>query len=1089
MLPKKLTRALLITASTTACMAGLASQAHAQSTDVSTASDASIVKPELVINEPDIFIRDDLDLDTQAPDGAYDSAVDVTGVAQIVSRPDQNTFGLGLCSGTLINPRTVIFAAHCVNGQAAESYGFASGGTAISAGFSADNLPGVRRWVGLDGGTANATDLETNIYNIEQIWYDPRSLEQPAGDFLEADVALATLDTHADGVPTWTMLFSPLSEETHGIINGYGGRGYGDDGVNLGIDFRRRIAENMISTLSSLDDRNNFLFGPDDPFLPQNLYQTDFDSPAGEAAYDPAGGNYDFDLYDGEALPREGTTAGGDSGGPLIADEAFDKPVVVGVLSGGSRFFLDQPSNAYGSSSFYQPLFLFWDQIVANNSYVYARNLNGIRFWSNPKHWIQEMDPNYAIAVNGELENALPGFEAPGVSGETPQFGNVCFLNICEDLSLTGVALEEGDPNSVYIEGGPGTRNFVPNNVVADPSAGIKARYYEVTLGAYGATRLKSDITIDRLNVEGPAILDIRKQGSLKVWGDYTQTGGLVNVDGSLTTGEAFIGQGILTGSGTFDPTYLTSVGGIIAPGGFGQRGTLTVAGDVILSSASTTYFDVGRGGHDTLAVIGDADNTGIASLGGTAVVINKFGRGNARWGQTFEILTAEGGVENTFDNVVGRIGVLYPELEYDNNSVTAKMRAIRFSDFFRNNRISNPFALGFAGVLDGFRGRSYNDLSSVYGVIDIMEAPELSATFQNLSATSAGRMSVLDERQSANMRNLVSDRLSILGSDRKVENRIRIAGSADAFFTNASETNASTRQNSFAANYQSSTWGNKQLPKNMSGFISYKTGRSALAFTGDAQQTNQNSRQVVSGLEFGVSRLTSIGTAFGFAEGEQVLGGEVSDVKTTQASFYGSHRLGGNFYIGGQASFAHSRIDANYRAAGQAASLNVKTGANSFTSEIEVGRNFDLDGIMLTPRTSIGYTSYEVSGFRDNAQSLALNVDKIARSGLEARAGLKISGQTSLGYTSGWSVQPEMKLDYVRRLSGNDTNFQLRFADADNLSFALPIQLQNASYGEVKGGVKLVNGLFSVGAAVERHIGQQLYRDDRATLNMSMRF
>ena len=265
----------------------------------------------MVEDAPSIVIRDDLTLNDPPPVGILDNVVDVTGVGQMTVRANQATTSLGLCTGTLINPRTVIFAAHCVNSQAADTYGFATGGTAIAFGFSADNLPAVRRWVGLDGGVANQTDVDFNIYNVEQVWYDERSL--PTG-FLEADVAMATLDTHAGGVPTWTMLFSPLTAETHGIINGYGARGLGSNGSNLGIDFRRRIAENMISSASSLNDRNNFLFGPDDYGLPQTLYNTDFDSPAGQDAFDDTNGMFDFDLYDGAALPREGTTAGGDSG-------------------------------------------------------------------------------------------------------------------------------------------------------------------------------------------------------------------------------------------------------------------------------------------------------------------------------------------------------------------------------------------------------------------------------------------------------------------------------------------------------------------------------------------------------------------------------------------------------------------------------------------------------------------------------------------------------------------------------------------------------------------------------------------------------
>lgn len=1080
---RSINRTLLVTVSSATCIAGFSAGAHAQSA-AAFAEDA-----------PAIVIRDDLTLNDPPPVGIFDNIVDVTGVGQMTVRPNQNTTSLGLCTGTLINPRTVIFAAHCVNGQAASSYGFATGGTAIAFGFSAYNLPAVRRWVGLDGGIANQTDVDFNIYNVEQVWYDQRSL--PTG-FLEADVALATLDTHAGGVPTWTMLFSPLTEETHGIINGYGARGLGPNGSNLGIDFRRRIAENMISSASSLNDRNNFLFGPDDYGLPQTLYNTDFDSPAGQDAFDDTNGAFDFDLYDGAALPREGTTAGGDSGSALVADELFDTPVVTAVLSGGSRFFGNnpadpltfQPFSSYGTQSFYQPLYLFWDEIVANNSYVYASSRAGKRDWMNPHHWVQDMDPNYGISVDGELVNALPGFEAPGVSGDTPKFGNICFLDDCFDVSTLSVALDEGAPNSVFIEGGPGSRNFVPNNIVADPSADIRARYYEVTLAAHGTTKLRDDVTIDRLNLQGAARLDIRGDGNLKVWGDYTQTGGWLDLSGSLTTGEALLGKGLLTGDGFFDPTYLTSVNGSIAPGDdFGDTGTLTIAGDVILASGTLSLFDVNRHGNDKLAVVGDADNLGIISLGGTAAVINAFGRRSARYGQTFEIITAEGGVENTFDNVVGRIGVLYPELIYGTNDVTARMRATRFSDFFRRHGVRNPFSRAFGHALDHHRGRSYNDLANVYGLIDVMEAPELNATFQNLSASRAGRTTTLDEKQGSAMRTLVSDRLSLLGTGYGVAGKIQIIGAPEVFDGRQQITGNMASQTSFAKNYQSSNWNAVTLPENMSGFMSAGYDRSSLAFSDNNVGTEQGSWHIAMGLEFGLNDRTTFGTAFGYANGVQEVGGSVANVETNQASVYGNYRLGGNFYVGGQASMSYSQIDSNSRVTAGLSSSNLNTNSLAFASEIEAGYNIDVDGLMLTPRASIGYSSYTVDGFRDNAGSLALAVDDISRSGLEAKVGLKLSGSTKLSYASGWSFQPTMKLDYVNRISGNDTNFRVRFLDAENVSLLLPIGLQDASYGEIKGGFSFTNGALSFGAAVESRLGQQIYRDDRAMMNMSLRF
>jgi subtilase-type serine protease len=1075
----KLARFLLLTASTVSCCSAFSSTAFAQT------------GPTAAENYPGIVVRDDISLTASPPTGAFDNLVNVTGVGQIVVRPDQTSTSIGLCTGTLINPRTVIFAAHCVNDQAANSYGFASGGTAISVGFSANNLPGLLRWIGRNGGIANQTDVGTNIYNVEQVWYDERSI--PNG-FLEADVALATLDTHADGIPTWTLLFSPLTEETHGIVNGYGSRGLGSNGDTLGIDFRRRIAENMISSLSSLNDRNDWLFGPGNVAFPQSLYQLDFDNPAGQEALngDPALGpvSFDFDLFDGGALPNEGTTAGGDSGGPLIADQAFDKPVVVGVLSGGSRFFGPQPFSSYGTSSFYQPLFMFWDQIVANNSYAYVTARPGDKNWLNPNHWVQTMDPNYAIASDGNLVNALPGFGAPGVSGDTPKFGNVCFLDDCFDLSTLSVPLTEGSPNSISIPGGPGSTNFVPNNVVANPAAGVRARYYEVTLNALGKTTLASDITIDRLNIAGLATLDIKRSGALKVWGDYTQTGGWLNVDGSLTSGEAFLGNGLLTGSGRFDPTYLTSVRGIIAPGSIDGAGTLTIAGDVILSSQTLTFFDVGRRGNDTLAVVADGSNTGIISLGGTAAVINPIGRDSARFGQTFTIVTAQGGVQNQFDDVVGRIGVLYPELQYLSNSVVAKMRAIRFTDFFGGNSIVNPFSLAFGAALDGLRVNSFNDLSSVYSIIDIQEAGELDRTFQGLSASVAGRATILDEKQSSRFRNLVTDRLSMLGTQQAAGGTLRILGNRDVFGAQNGLTNSAASQMSFTQNYQTSTWDAVKLPENVSGFMSAGFVRSSLAGVASDGSTNEGSWHIASGMEFALSDRTTFATAFGHSNGEQSFSGGRADVTTNQGAVYGSYRLGGGFYVGGQASFAQSRIESNLLDQGQGVSGNVDTSALGLSSEIEAGRNFNFGGIQLTPRASFGYSSYDVSGFRNGSGDLAMAVDKISRRGFEAKAGLKITGSTKLGRTSGWSLQPELKADYVRRLSGNDTNLQVRFLTADSIGLNLPIALQDASYGELKGGFRLTNGLLEFGAVVETRLGaSQLYRDDRAALNMAVRF
>lgn len=370
-----------------------------------------------------------------------------------------------VCSGTLINPRTVLFAAHCVNSDAfnvtqpATAFNDA-GGLRSAFSFDVNALPGFINWIN----NGFASNPQLFVYNISQIMYDPRSVQRPdSRGFLEGDIALATLDTPAGNVPTWALLFSALPtpdaiDDTTGTgyhvdITGYGRSGSGTTGASQGIDWRRRLAENYLGAVTSIDARNTFLFG--NPFgdLPQNLYFFDFDDP------NKANG-LDFNLWKDEPLANEGTTAGGDSGGPLILDAAnndlSDDDLVIGVLSGGTTFFTGQPGSSYGTDTFYQPLFLYWDYIVANSPYRYVGATAGDGNWEDPNHWVTNLDPAFRIIdANGNVVNGLPSSAGLGPDGSSPSFGEVCFdlegANAgdgCQDLETgnpTPPAREIGD--------------------------------------------------------------------------------------------------------------------------------------------------------------------------------------------------------------------------------------------------------------------------------------------------------------------------------------------------------------------------------------------------------------------------------------------------------------------------------------------------------------------------------------------------------------------------------------------------------------------------------------------------------------------
>lgn len=414
--------------------------------------------------------------------------------------------GLGLCTGSLINPRAVLFAAHCVNASPATAF---NDGTQTAAfGFNVNNLPAVQEWlapfIDADGGfvfrTDGLTDAEiaalrpnpllrstsvaNNLFNISQIQYDPRSLQNPqALSFIEADIAVATLDTPAGGIPTWALLFSilptpdsidPVTGTGYNVdIVGFGRTGNALDGAITGIDFRRRAAENVLGGFLSLDDRNNAIFGPGAPNLPQNLYQIDFDSQTPDDFF------FDFNVHQDDALPNEGTTAPGDSGGPLILrsedNDITDEDLVLGVLSGGSGFF--GTFSNLGTTSFYQPLALFWEYIAEVNPYRYVGTNGGDGNWEDADHWITLLDPNYRIVdEEGNIINGIPTTPELGLNGTEGDFGGVCVEGItapalgpdqCVDVSTGLLSTPDGEPIEPPVDDGTVSGAQIFNNIGA----------------------------------------------------------------------------------------------------------------------------------------------------------------------------------------------------------------------------------------------------------------------------------------------------------------------------------------------------------------------------------------------------------------------------------------------------------------------------------------------------------------------------------------------------------------------------------------------------------------------------------------------
>ena len=997
-----------------------------------------------------------------------------------------------VCTGTLINPRTVIFAAHCVNDRPETDYNADNIPAAFS--FNVDALPGFQNWF--------ANNFRSNpdlaVFNINRILYDPRSLQDAGGlGFIQADIALASLDTPAAGIPTWALLFSTLPAPDsidpvrgtgyHVNIVGYGATGNAAEGPVDGIDFRRRAAENLLGGFFSLDDQDNVLFGPGPDTFPNNLYQFDFDS------QDRAPVN-DFNIHRDDALPNEGTTAGGDSGGPLILDAAnntlSNEDLVIGVLSGGSRFLPGQPFSSIGTTSFYQPLSLYWQYIVANNPYRYVGAVAGNGNWEDANRWTTLLDPAYrVINAQGQVVNGLPTASEEGPNGTEGDFGAICFEfegpgDGCVDLAtgefedtspqpttaevgnnrarvsldavvgtgtetaaLTGEGelLEGSDltaisgraslgtditaisgtadlnsenvaingradlgteiqaqgntsvplPAPTLANGLPGARNFVPNNVeaVTTDTVRVDPRYYDVTLSQTGTTTLSSAVTIDRLTVRGAAGLTVAGAGNLTSLIDINQFGGVVNVNGSVTSvGDYTLFAGMLSGTGTINAPFLTSITGVFSPATMGTTGTLNINGNLVMSSGSQFMVDLGSAGvSDQLAVTGAANVGGIVNIGLTAV-----GAGGTTAqqisgaGQQFTILTATDGVSGTFTerNVTS---ILRQNFIYEANAVLLEFEAGLYADVVDQ---TDPNQRAYAQLFDQNRGNAA--LVGLYE-LDLASTDTIRDTFVRLAPVGEQAVRSMSAQTVNLLQNFYDARLR--EADRSdAGGKIAIIGSP----LNVVQAGLAPNAQPLGADLMGLQDGEKEvmeadLPDNVAIFLAggFFDG-SFDSLPGFTEESELSGLFVSGGLEFYPGDNTMIGISgyYNSLETEAPLA-QIVESDTYAATVYGRHKLGGGAVVDGQFTIGSVSFTTDREVQFLGNTQELSSNTDNLLVSGALGISYDLETGLGTfsPGIEGRYASVDLSNVRESGGTLALAIDRERFESTQARAGIDFEG------------------------------------------------------------------------------------------------
>ena len=1053
------------------------------------------IEGTLVPPNPKLIVRDDI-----GTGGAVDVNNTIPSAVQLFSQRNSDGGVFFNCTGTLINPRTVITAAHCLNARSSEAYGTVDSGAerTVLVATGVNTRPRLITYLNTgagyaDGGVASSTDV---------IIHSSANVAEGGLPFPSADIAFVALDAPITDTPTLPLLLTPLDKLTHVLVVGYGTTGTGETG-SQGIGFLRRVGENMLGAVASSADFLDAVFPGAAPtrdlgFETQSYYYIDFDDPNRSndtndgCTFTPGGFSCDtfedvraLNWFGDNALPQEAGTAPGDSGSALIADELTSIPLIIGVLSGGWDFGLGT-NNGYGDVSFYNPLYPFFEFITENTPYKYVSAKAGNGVWSDASRWTQDLDPGFFIqTANGDIVNGVPGGDEAGVYETGPNIGTILGIDISDFSDEQAPFLPprgtpgfgENIPESSVLLG-PGSTGFVPNNTDGTPGTAFEnpALYFDVLLTRAGTTTVDMDVEIDRLTIDGnntgfvlPEEYDFTSLIGVE------QYGGFAAIDGQLNAGNVLVFGGTFGGNGTVSTDAFFNVSGTVAPGGVDTIGTLTIDGDYVQTSEGSLLVDAKRTGGDTLT-FDQLVVTGDASLAGE-LLVKPTGKITAKFGAEWTVLTANSVLGN-FDTVslLTRSPVLYAGTRVEGGDVIVEIGANPIAQIVGEQSDLSSLA----AVLDTLRfsGR-YADFAGIFGVVDTAGFDIFGQTLAGLTPTSGFQQTFSANSFAQRFTGQVAQRtLRLRGADGAASG-FSAAGSAS--FAQAGTAPGTKGKLGFFASVSGSYLTMAQGNRN--------TGNDAVR-----EAAFSEAGELTLGADYKVSDDLVVGVAMSSVRDGANAFGALSPMEneSTSGAIYAAKTFGKGFadaYFG----FADQRHSAARGSTGNAigafdrASGTAK-GSQSFAG-VRLGYAMEpAQDLTLGPVASIDYVRSDLGGYREyGAGQFGLNVDSRSFTSIGAKLGAMASLDMKVGQTG--VIKAFGSVAYARELGDSQDVVTASFVGAADLPFSIARQLDTQWVAVNAGAEMALSNRISTKLSLTSDIGRGDLTNNQANMTLNWRF
>ena len=522
--------------------------------------------------------------------------------------------------------------------------------------------------------------------------------------------------------------------------------------------------------------------------------------------------------------------------------------------------------------------------------------------------------------------------------------------------------------------------------------------------------------------------------------GATTVSGGTLSVNGSATS-SAFTVQngGTLGGTGTIGATTLQS-GSIHAPGN--SIGTQTVNGAYVLNAGSILEIEVDSAGNsDKVIVNGTVDITG-STLRVKGVSGNNFS------GQTtysYVIIENDGvdavtGDFATIDNKLAFYDAARSTIGGTGNdvSLTLTRNANGFTDI-----ATTPNQKAVAGQINNLSGTDGTTISNA--ILGLTNAGAQHA-YQQLSGDIFAAAPAMNARITHQATGQIGARLADLNRSRNIAQTTSGSLVAASTLSPAALTGfarsgpMASDSKTYASDSNMLSLGSENAPQAASAIWLQAIGATGrIDGDGNADTTDYQWTGMVGGFDTQLSNTTILGVYFGYADAKNQQSGRNAtlDSSNLMAGFYGTHDLGRDVQLSGQAGWTRTANDSsrNLDFGGINRTATADYTDNALNANLELARGFDVArNWRIAPYGGLGILWNDQDSFNETGASSA-NLSRQADSDLTgtARLGLRMAGLFETG--NGQTIIPQFRLGWDHHLGPTTNSTTLAFAGTSSFN------------------------------------------------------